>query len=172
MKEVGDIFTFNPSKSGDLLLYLGTPGGITLLRGISSLKIEFSPVEHVRRYFDEVEATADLVGIHSRIECEIELLSGEPAHEYLLGMIKSGSAGDAVEVELYIVDISAGSSPYPCRRRQYSFIPRTLCAGSMGAGLPAFTLACEFKARSLAECGAAALSPDGQTMNFYGAPDS
>lgn len=149
-----------------MLLYLGTPGCIALLRGMSSLNVHFSPVEYTRRYADEPEVTVDLTGTLPCIECELDLLSGDPAHDMLLELIKAGATGDAAGVWLYAVDVASGSTPFPCVRREYAFIPKSLRSPEGGAGLPMYTLTCIFKARGLPQRGSAAISPDGQTLTF------
>lgn len=153
-----------------MLLYLSTPGCIALLRGLKSFNVNFSPVEYTRRYADEPEGTVDLTGTFPCIECELELLSGDPAHDMMLGLIKSGATGDAAAVELYAVDASSGSSPFPCVRREYAFVPKSLRSLDGTAGMPAYALTCAFKARGLPQRGSAVISPDGQTLTFFAEP--
>jgi len=162
------IFEFNPTKPGDLLLFIGIPGQIVPLRGISSLRTEFSPTEYVRRYFDESEETAELTGTFPTLDCEIDLFSGDPAHEYLLNLIKRGATGKDAATELYLVDCSGGSPPFPCLRRDYSFIPGTFRTVSGDVGTPAYTLICSFKARGLPERGSAVIAPGGMSLEYSG----
>lgn len=164
IKGVGEIFY--PYKAGDLLIYIGISGKVTLLRGALVQKFEFSPVRHTRRYFDEPEGTADLFGTLPSIRCEIELCLGDPAHEYLLGKTLLGAVGGEAAVELYLVDRAGKSPPYPCHKREFTFIPHSLRAA--GSGVAAYQLLCEFAARGPAQHGAALLLDDGQTLEFAG----
>lgn len=136
------------------------------MRGLSTIDVNFSPVEYTRRYADEPESKVDLTGTLPCIECELELLTCDPAHDMLLELIKTGSTGDAAGVRLYAVDVASGSTPFPCVRREFAFIPKSLRSLDGNAGLPAYALTCAFKARGLPQRGNAVISPDGQTLTF------